>query len=258
MKVISWNVNSVNVRRDQIKKLINQFFPDVICLQETKIENNSFPRAFFEDLGYQNFVNGIKSYNGVAILSKTKPREVFIHDFCKKKDGRHIEVDIDGFRIHSIYVPAGGDEPDPKKNEKFRHKMEFLKRFAQFTHKKKRDKSIFCGDFNVAPYEDDVWSHKQLKNVVSHTKIERDALLIALKSGKMKDVIREFIDPPNNIFTWWSYRSPNYKKNNRGRRLDHIWVSEKIIGMVSLVKILDEYRSEKRPSDHVPVMVEIG
>ena len=258
MKIISWNVNSVNVRKPLLKKLIEEFSPEVICLQETKTDNNSFPTNFFEKKDYKCFLNGMRSYNGVAIISKEKPKEFFCHDYCEKNDARHIEAEISGYKIHSVYVPAGGDEPNVATNKKFQHKLDFLDRLSEFVTDRKNDNMVLCGDLNVAPYEDDVWSHKQLKNVVSHTDIERKKLLKILNNGKMHDMIRKFINPPQNIYTWWSYRSPNFKKNNRGRRLDHIWCSELASSNVINAKILDKFRSDKRPSDHVPILIHIN
>ena len=258
MKIVSWNVNSVNVRKPLLKKLIEEFSPEVICLQETKADNNSFPTNFFEKKNYKCCLNGMRSYNGVAIISKEQPKKFFCHDYCGKNDARHIEVEIGGYKIHSVYDPAGGDEPNAAINKKFQHKLDFLDRLSKFVADRKNDKMVLCGDLNVAPYEEDVWSHKQLKNVVSHTDIERKKLLKIMKNGKMHDMIRKFINPPHNIYTWWSYRSPNFKINNRGRRLDHIWCSELASSNVINAKILDKFRSDERPSDHVPILIHIN
>ena len=124
-------------------------------------------------------------------------------------------------------------------------------------YKFKRNKlDIVCGDFNVSPYQDDVWSHNQLKNVVSHTDIERKKLMNVLKNGKFIDTTRKFISPPENVFTWWSYRSKDYRKNNRGRRLDHIWVTDNKKIKAINANIISETRSQFKPSDHVPVTFE--
>lgn len=257
MIIATWNVNSIKVRKNLLSKLIDDYLPDVICLQETKVDNASFPISFFENKGFNCFANGIRSYNGVAILSKKPQKKVFIHNHCDKKDARHIEVEIDGLSIHSVYVPAGGDEPDTKINEKFEHKVNFLKELNSFMRKRNNEKIILCGDLNVAPNPDDVWSHKQLINVVSHTEIEIQLLNEIIENGRLVDVVRNFINPPKNIFTWWSYRSPDFRLNNRGRRLDHIIVSKALANKVLSAKIIDTYRDEPRPSDHVPVLIEI-
>lgn len=257
MIIVTWNVNSVNVRKNLLLKLIKEYKPEIICLQETKVVNSSFPKKVFEQLGYNCYLNGIPSYNGVAILSKQKAKNFKIHDYCKKSDGRHIEIDVCGLKVHSIYVPAGGDEPDEESNPKFKHKMEFIKKLSLLSKKLKSEPLVFCGDLNIAPYKDDVWSHSQLKNIVSHTEFERHALLKVMSSGDFFDPIRKFINPPDNVYTWWSYRSPNYAVNNRGRRLDHIWTSNNLSERVHSAKILESFRSEVKPSDHVPVFVEI-
>ena len=133
--------------------------------------------------------------------------------------------------------------------------MLFLDELNQLLKTKK--KIIVCGDLNVAPHEDDVWSHKSLINVVSHTEIERKKFKKILEDCNLIDAVRNFVNPPQNIYTWWSYRSPNYKINNRGRRLDHILVSKEIKNKLVNSKILDKYRSKDKPSDHVPVCLEM-
>ena len=198
------------------------------------------------------------SYNGVAILSKHPTSNFKIKNFCKKSDCRHIELTFKKTRIHSIYVPAGGDEPDPKKNEKFEHKLKFLDEMLSFFIENKKHNHIVCGDLNIAPLEDDVWSHKSLKNVVSHTEIERTKLLKILNDCDFEDTLRKFISPPENIFTWWSYRSSNFTVNNRGRRLDHIWISKNKFLRSNNAIIMRDYRKMTKPSDHVPVCANIS
>lgn len=253
MKVISWNVNSIRARIDLIIKILKEEDPDFLCLQETKIINDQFPSEIFKDLNYFSYFNGMASYNGVAILSKKKAKNAFSVNFCKKNDARHLSMETKGMEIISVYVPAGGDVPDPEENPKFDHKLNFLNELDHYLKKKKKDKVVLCGDLNVAPEEDDVWSHKSLINVVSHTEVEREKLKRILSNSHFNDSIRKYLNPPDNVFTWWSYRSPNFQKNNRGRRLDHIWVSEFLNNKVKSAKILKVYRTFDRPSDHVPV-----
>ncbi len=118
MKILSWNVNSIRIRLNQLLDVILAESPDVICLQETKVENESFPSKKLKEMGYHIFLNGIASYNGVCILSKKNTKNFKIKSFCGKNDGRHIQIQLKDLNIHSIYVPAGGDEPDPKINKK--------------------------------------------------------------------------------------------------------------------------------------------
>ena len=255
MKIISWNVNSVRARISYVNELLQTENPDFLCLQETKIIDNEFPIKSFTEQGYFSYFFGIPSYNGVAILSKKKSINISKLNLCNKLDARIISVETSDFDIMSVYVPAGGDTPDPNTNPKFRHKLLFLDELNQLLKTKK--KIIVCGDLNVAPYEDDVWSHKSLINVVSHTEIEREKIRKIIEDCNLIDAVRYFVNPPQNIFTWWSYRSPNHKKNNRGRRLDHIWVSKQIRNKLLSSKILEKYRSKEKPSDHVPVCLEL-
>ena len=256
MKIISWNVNSIRIRKQQLLQLIKNETPDFVCIQEIKSSNDAFPKKEFEDLNYFVHVNGMPSYNGVSILTKHKVESSYSHAFCKKEDSRHIEVNYKGIRIHSIYFPAGGDAPDPSINKKFEHKLQFLNEMKEFFSNK--DTNILAGDLNIAPYENDVWSHKQLKNVVSHTEIERKKLLDILKTGNYIDTFRALLSSSDNLFTWWSYRSPDFRINNRGRRLDHIWLNKKNSFKLVKAKILKEYRELEKPSDHVPIILEIN
>ena len=255
MKVISWNINSIRIRKQHLSRLIKQEDPDFICLQETKSSDDSFPKKEFQDLNYFVYINGMPSYNGVGILSKHKVESIYSHAFCNKDDSRHIEINYKGIRIHSIYVPAGGDIPDPLINKKFKHKLKFLEEMKNFFSNK--DINIVAGDLNIAPYECDVWSHKQLKNVVSHTEIERKKLLDILNSGRYIDTFKELLHPSENFFTWWSYRSPDFRINNKGRRLDHIWLSRNKSIKLKKARILKEYREFQKPSDHVPIVLEV-
>ncbi|MFL2660661.1 MAG: exodeoxyribonuclease III [Alphaproteobacteria bacterium] len=258
MKIISWNVNSIRVRLNLIIDILETEKPDIICLQETKVNDSQFPEAIFNERNYFSYFKGISSYNGVAILSKNEAQRYNVIDICQKDDARYLELYLDDLQIISVYVPAGGEEPNPSTNQKFNHKLNFLSELDKILKKKKKEKVILCGDLNVAPYEDDVWSHKSLRNVVSHTEVERTRLNEILNNCNFIDSLRHFINPPDNVFTWWSYRSPNFEKNNRGRRLDHIWASSSLIGNLKNAKIIQEYRKKVRPSDHAPVCLELN
>ena len=257
VKILSWNVNSIRARLEHIENVSNEYLPDIICLQETKVTNQDFPIKKIKELGFNYiYLNGIKSYNGVCILSKIKASNIKIIDWCGEKDGRHIQAEINGITVHSFYVPAGGDLPDSKQNPKFKHKIQFLDELIKWSNKLKFKNSILCGDLNIAPLIDDVWSHEKLKNVVSHTKIEREKLIEVQKSGNWFDA-KDLIEAEENLFTWWSYRSPDFKRNNRGRRLDHIWTSNDLIKKIKKIEILKVTREWSRPSDHVPIWIEL-
>ena len=159
--------------------------------------------------------------------------------------------------LHNFYIPAGGDEPDISKNPKFEHKISFLNEMKKYFQKTKKINKMLVGDLNVAPLEHDVWSHKQLLNVVSHTPIETDTLLDIIHTGEWQDVMREFVPHSEKLYSWWSYRNRNWELSNRGRRLDHFWVSKKIFPHVKSGVIYKDTRSWERPSDHVPIIVDI-
>ena len=259
----TWNINSVRFRIDLVAKFIKAVRPDILCLQETKCPDDSFPRKRFKRLGYEHFaLNGQKGHHGVVVLSRLPFEASTIRDYGGKSDCRHIAVTL-GERagltapitLHTFYVPAGGDVPDPALNAKFAHKLAFLDEMQTCARLQPAagDRAIVVGDLNVAPLEYDVWSHKQLLSVVSHTPIECEKLLGVQKAGGWIDAVRTFVPEPAKLFTWWSYRSPDWTKSDKGRRLDHIWTSNKLADRVSAIVVAKEYRSAKRPSDHVPV-----
>jgi exodeoxyribonuclease-3 len=158
--------------------------------------------------------------------------------------------------VHNLYVPAGADEPDLS-NPKFAHKLKVLDRMKTLYKKRKGAvPTVLVGDLNVAPGEHDVWSHKQLLKVVSHTPGETDRLNAVRDLGGFVDLARQHRPDPEKLFTWWSYRSPDWTKNNRGRRLDHIWATSDIaaVSQLEAFQIHVPVRSWERPSDHVPVV----
>ena len=161
----------------------------------------------------------------------------------------------DPILLHNLYVPAGGDVPEPEVNPKFKHKLTFLDemRDCEEVHVNGTTRAILLGDLNVAPREHDVWSHRQLLDVVSHTPVEVEKLNAAQKAGGWVDAMREFVPEPAKLYTWWSYRSPDWKTADKGRRLDHMWVAPALMDRVSEVRIFKEARGWSKPSDHVPV-----
>ena len=257
IRIATWNINSVRLRETLVCKVLVENDIDILCLQETKTQLDFFPRKNFEKMGYSEiFVRGQKSYNGVAIISRVAITEDNSIDFCAKGDARHISARLDsGVILHNFYVPAGGDIADRTLNAKFGHKLDFLTEMRDFFKKRKSEKLIIVGDFNIAPREDDVWNHKQLLKVVSHTPIEVEYLNKILKDGDLIDLTRKDI-PTGLLYSWWSYRSPNWEKSDRGRRLDHIWASKSISCDFHSSKLLKEVRGLEKPSDHVPVLVD--
>ncbi len=260
MRIATWNINSVRLRIHQVLRFIKEQNIDVMCLQETKTQNEFFPTDAFEQIGFKNYyIRGEKSYNGVAILSKFSFKETGHIDWCNKLDTRHISVKInEQVELHNFYVPAGGDDPDPSVNPKFEHKISFLNEMRNYFLKEKKTKRILVGDLNIAPLENDVWSHNQLINVVSHTKIETETLLDIIQSGDWIDVMRELVPHDEKLYSWWSYRNRNWEISNRGRRLDHFWTSKNLFSLVKSGVIYKNTRSWEKPSDHVPIIVDIN
>jgi exodeoxyribonuclease-3 len=265
MRILTWNINSVRLRMPLLRKLVQHTNPDVVCLQETKVVNDKFPLDEIAEEGYVHaHIDGMKSYNGVAILSKHEFNQTHVHDRVNKKDCRHISVNLPSkqgmnFDIHCVYVPAGGDEPDPEINDKFAHKLDFVDEMSEWYKNNHTSECpiIVAGDFNIAPLENDVWSHKQLLKVVSHTPIEVEKLSNFKESIRWVDAIRHFVPESEKCYTWWSYRNRDWKKSNRGRRLDHIWLTEPLVPFLKNHEILHEARDWERPSDHVPVLVDL-
>ncbi len=235
--------------------------PDILCLQETKTPDEFFPFDAMRAYGYEHIhIHGMKGYNGVAILSKIPFTAQDIHHRCGKEDCRHIAASFDGFEVHNLYIPAGGDEPDPDINIKFAHKLDFVDEMTcWFKDRYTNDQPLIAvGDFNIAPHEHDVWSHKQLLKVVSHTPIETEKLDAMRASLDWVDSSRAFVPMDQKCYTWWSYRSRDWLESNRGRRLDHIWVTPPLKKALKGHEIFAEARGWEKPSDHVPLIIELA
>jgi exodeoxyribonuclease-3 len=260
MRLATWNINSVRLRLPLVERLIDEQKPDVLCLQETKTPDEFFPREALAAKGYKHqHISGMKGYNGVAILSRKPFSTSVVKHWCGKEDHRHVYVTLDnGMELHNVYVPAGGDIPDPKANVKFAHKLQFMDELAANWRSKSKD-SILVGDLNVAPLEHDVWSHKQMLDVVSHTPIEVEKFTAWQKAFGGYDATRHFVPESEKLYSWWSYRAADWRASDRGRRLDHVWVSKPMSSSLKKMKILKDARGwEPKPSDHVPVIVELG
>ncbi|WP_370242089.1 exodeoxyribonuclease III [Pararhodobacter marinus] len=251
----TWNINSVRLRSPLVQKFLTEEAPDVLCLQECKSPVDKIPLADFEALGYGHMVaRGQKGYNGVAILSRIPIEDAGHIDWCQKGDARHVAARLEnGVTIHNCYVPAGGDIPDRTVNEKFGHKLDFVAEMRDVFRDSLPEKSILVGDLNIAPREDDVWSHKQLLKVVSHTPVEVEAFEEARAAGKWIDITRQDI-PEGQVYSWWSYRSPDWDAADKGRRLDHVWASGDIAAAGHSSRILRHVRGWEKPSDHAPVL----
>lgn len=263
IKLATWNINSVRLRINLVERLLADENPDVLCLQEIKCINDAFPVKAFRKAGYEHIaINGQKGYHGVATISRIPLHKVEMRGFCDKGDSRHVAVDLDvpgGLTVHNFYVPAGGDEPDPVINPKFAHKLDFLREMTDWysgLEAKENNRMILVGDLNVAPLEHDVWSHKQLLKVVSHTPIEVELMEQLFASHGWVDVMRKFVPANEKLYSWWSYRAKDWAASDRGRRLDHIWVTPALAYAPQALRVLREARGWERASDHVPVIAE--
>ena len=260
-KIATWNINSVRLRIGLVTRFLETWQPDILCLQETKCPQGQFPSSALKDIGYPYLAErGQSGYHGVAIVARI-PFEAHTHRlFCGKDDCRHISASFGGanpLTIHNLYVPAGGDEPDPAINEKFAHKLKFIDEledwFANGAVPAGRN-GVVVGDLNIAPLEHDVWSHRQLLKIVSHTPVETEGLKRVQRAGNWVDVMRQHVPADQKLYTWWSYRARDWDAADRGRRLDHIWTTPDIAPRCAKIETPREVRGWTQPSDHIPVI----
>jgi exodeoxyribonuclease-3 len=255
LTIATWNINSVRLRAELVAGFLKAEAPDILCLQETKSPVDKIPFDVFAALGYSHAVaRGQKGYNGVAIFSRVPIEDAGHVDWCAKGDARHVAARLpSGAVLHNFYVPAGGDEADPEVNPKFAHKLQFLDEMETWGAKT-NGPAILVGDLNIAPLEEDVWSHKQLLKVVSHTPVEVEALGRVQAAGGWTDVTRAHLPAPEKLYSWWSYRAKDWAEADRGRRLDHIWSRGGVAAVPGSSRILRDWRGAEKPSDHVPVL----
>ena len=229
VSIATWNINSVRLRMPIVERFIEEQAPDVLCLQEIKCQEHQFPYEAFRALGYEHFaVHGQKGYHGVATVAKTPLRELSRHDWQDNGEARHVGVELtdhQGMIVENVYVPAGGDEPNREINAKFGQKLDFLERMTRWADAVDRP-TLIVGDFNVAPLECDGYDHKAL------------------------------LKAPERYYSWWSYRSKDWKVNDRGRRLDHMWASPELARQATSHSIHEDARDWEKPSDHVPLVTE--
>lgn len=264
MRIVTWNINSVRLRQGLLIKLIDKLKPDVFCLQETKTPDEFFPVDPLTDKGFPHYhFAGMKGYNGVAIFSRFPLDNKEIHKRCGKNDCRHISARIKSrggaFELHNIYIPAGGYEPDPATNPKFRHKLDFVDELSGWFSKQRSAKApmMVVGDLNIAPMENDVWDHKKMLGIVSHTPVEVEKFTKFYQSVGWVDAVRHFVPEKKKLYSWWSYRAADWDAADKGRRLDHIWVTKKLEPALKKQQILRDVRGWQQPSDHAPVVVDL-
>ncbi len=257
LSVVTWNINSVRLRAGRVADFLKSHAPDVLCLQEIKCREAQFPASVFNDLGYTHMqIAGQKGLHGVATVSRLPIEQLAAPELCGLGHARIAASRIAGYEVHNIYLPAGGDEPDPDINDKFAHKLDFLARMERYygAHDP-ASPLIVVGDLNIAPQEHDVWSHKQLLKVVSHTPVETEAMARIIEAGQFCDLARREHPADQKLFSWWSYRAKDWAASNRGRRLDHIWANPAAEpkAVPGTYKIHIEERGGVKPSDHAPV-----
>ncbi|MEQ3624666.1 MAG: exodeoxyribonuclease III [Celeribacter sp.] len=250
----TWNINSVRLRAELVARLLREELPDVLCLQECKSPVEKIPHDVFKALGYEHMVaRGQKGYNGVAILSKLPIEDAGEQDFAALGHARHVAGRLEnGVTIHNFYVPAGGDVPDREVNVKFGQKLDYLTEMRDWFHAEPPQKAILVGDLNIAPREDDVWSHKKLLKIISHTPTEVEHLAQVQDAGAWVDITRQDI-PQGQLYSWWSYRAKDWDGADKGRRLDHIWATRDIAAAGHSSRVLRPVRGWEKPSDHAPV-----
>ncbi len=263
MRILSWNINSIRKRLDQLKRIADDYAPDVLCLQETKVGDLSFPHDVVASLGFAHRATyGFGGYNGVAILSRHPLHNVEQHTRRGKADGRHISAivtpkDRAAFSVHSLYVPAGGEAPDPRINDKFADKLKFIDDTADHFAAAYgfRDPVVLTGDLNIAPLPSDVWDHHKMQKRIGHTDLDIAAMDRLRRSLNWIDVVREVVPQDDPVFTWWSYRQSEFRTDSKGWRLDHIWVSPGLKDNIHTAEVLVDVRHWTPPSDHAPVMM---
>ena len=257
LKIATWNINSVRFRIGIVEDFLKQEAPDILCLQETKTVDDTFPVEAFEEAGYPHMLLcGQPGHHGVAIVSKVPLHDRSCYDWQANGEARHVGARLDaGFRLENVYIPAGGDIPDRELNPKFGQKLDFYSRMTKWS-KKLQEPTLLVGDFNIAPLESDVWGHKQLLKVVSHTPIEVETLGKLQTAHDWVDLGRKFIPAPERYYSWWSYRAKDWAKSDRGRRLDHMWASPELAEKATAHKIHEPVRGWFKPSDHIPLVTE--
>jgi len=265
LRLTTWNVNSVRLRAEQVARFVDEQAPDVLCMQEIKCQEGEFPRAAFEAVGLPHIkIAGQKGWHGVAIASRLPIEDAAPLNVCREGHARCVGGKIAGIEIQNFYIPAGGDIPDREVNPKFDHKLDFFEQLtAEMSRRDPKAPLAIVGDLNVAPGEFDVWSHKQMSKIVSHTPIEIEAFGRLKASLGFIDLPREATPEPEKLFSWWSYRAADFRKSNRGLRLDHILVTPGLkeaafrTGAASS-RVHDDVREWARPSDHAPVSADLA
>jgi exodeoxyribonuclease-3 len=264
LRIASWNVNSVRLRAAHVARFVREAAPDVLLLQEIKCQEAEFPVEAFVEAGLPHLkIGGQKGWHGVAIASALPLEPAPPLDICRERHARCVSATVAGIEIHNLYAPAGGDTPDRALNPKFDHKLDYYARLTtEMARRDPRSPLILAGDLNIAPGETDVWNHRHMSKVVSHTPVEVEAMATLRRSLGFVDLVRAAIPEPTPLFSWWSYRAADFRASNRGLRLDHIWASPGLaaggaIAGPASARVHDGVREWERPSDHAPVSADL-
>lgn len=264
LRLCTWNVNSVRLRAEQAARFVAEQAPDVLCMQEIKCQEDEFPADAFREMGLPYLkIAGQKGWHGVAIASRYPIEDAPPLEVCREKHARCVGGTIAGVEVHNFYIPAGGDVPDRELNPKFDHKLHFYETLtAELGNRDPKAPLAIVGDLNVAPGEFDVWNHKYMSKIVSHTPVEIEAFRKLQGSLGFIDLLREATPEPEKLASWWSYRAADFRQSNRGLRLDHILVTPGLrdaayAGGAPAVRIHDDVRAWERPSDHAPVSADL-
>ena len=260
MKIATWNVNSIKARLDNALAWLKEAQPDVVCLQELKCEDHAFPAQAFEELGYNVLVHGQKSYNGVAILSKLKPEDVTrgLPGEDEDSQSRYLEAVFSRgsgtVRVASIYLPNG----NPLGTEKFTYKLRWMDRLHAHAEALLRleEPLVLAGDYNVIPTRLDAkfpdnWTGDALFQPESRARFR------TLLNLGLVDAVRQVHGDEPGLYTFWDYQAGAWQRNN-GIRIDHLLLSPQAADLLKMARIDREVRTQERPSDHVPVVIELA
>ena len=255
MKIATWNVNSLNVRLPHVQDWLQQHSPDVLVLQELKLDQDKFPAAAIEMLGYHVVWSGQKTYNGVAIISKAPAQAVStgLPSLPDDPQKRVIAATVDGVRVINVYCVNG----EAVGSEKFAYKETWFAALKQYVRQElaEHPRLVLLGDFNIAPADRDVYDPEKWHEKVLCSSMERNWLNYLLNLW-LTDSLRHLY-PDEVMYTWWDYRM-NMFQRKLGMRIDHILVSNPLLDSLESVMVDTVARAQERPSDHAPVMAVLG
>ena len=251
MKIASWNINSLRKRQDQLFEWLEKTKPDVVCLQETKCPDDQFPILALQAAGYYSACHGEKSYNGVAILSRSELRNVraSLCDEVEDAQARIIAATVGDIRVYSIYAPNGQAIGSPA----YDYKLEWYARLRRCIAQEKGRDLVVCGDFNVAPEDLDVHDPQLWQGAIMCSEAERAAFRDLCAVGLI-DTFR-LHHKEGGLFTWWDYRMLAFPKN-RGLRIDTVLASKSLAEKCVGAGIDRDMRKGREPSDHAPIWAE--